>query len=197
MKTTGKLIIFVFALLALTASAYAADDSPLFEAAKKGGKAAVEALLAKGADVNPSNAASASVSEFHTLNGNGSTRYAEMLWAPERDQKLRELLTERHAAAVEILRTKQKQNDLGMVSVEELIHYIQRASETEIDLAEDPKQLLKALENKVDLIKDVEKQYDVRSTQGTSRKVDGQIVAYWLRTANIELYRARRHFVNN
>jgi ankyrin repeat protein len=52
MKTTGKLIIFIFILLALVASACAADDSPLFEAVKNGDKAAVEALLAKGADVN-------------------------------------------------------------------------------------------------------------------------------------------------
>ena len=52
MKTTGKLIIFVFTFLFLAANAYAADDSPLFEAVKKGDKATVEALLAKGADVN-------------------------------------------------------------------------------------------------------------------------------------------------
>ncbi len=52
MKTTGRLIIFIFTLCALIASAYAADDSPLFEAVRKGDKAAVEVLLAKGADVN-------------------------------------------------------------------------------------------------------------------------------------------------
>ncbi len=52
MKSTGKPIIFVITFLVLAASAYAADDSPLFEAVKKGDKAAVEALLAKGADVN-------------------------------------------------------------------------------------------------------------------------------------------------
>lgn len=52
MKTTGRLIIFFFTYFALAASAYAADDSPLFEAVKKGDKAEVEALLAKGADVN-------------------------------------------------------------------------------------------------------------------------------------------------
>lgn len=52
MKTTGKIIIFVITFLALTASTYAADDSPLFEAVKKGDLAEVEALLAKGADVN-------------------------------------------------------------------------------------------------------------------------------------------------
>lgn len=55
MKSTGKLLIFVFALLVLTASAHAADDSPLHEAVRKGDKAAVEALLAKGADVNARN----------------------------------------------------------------------------------------------------------------------------------------------
>ena len=52
MKTTSKLIIFIFTLLALIASAHAENDSPLHEAVKKGNKAAVEALLAKGADVN-------------------------------------------------------------------------------------------------------------------------------------------------
>lgn len=54
MKNTRKLLI-VFTFLALTASAYAADDSPLFVAVKKGDKAEVEALLAKGADVNAKN----------------------------------------------------------------------------------------------------------------------------------------------
>ncbi len=52
MKSTSKIIIFVFAFLVLAASAYAADDSPLFEAVGKGDKAEVEALLAKGEDVN-------------------------------------------------------------------------------------------------------------------------------------------------
>lgn len=52
MKSTGKLIIFIFTFLALAASAYAADDNPLHLAVARGDKAAVEALLAKGADVN-------------------------------------------------------------------------------------------------------------------------------------------------
>jgi ankyrin repeat protein len=52
MKSTGKLIIFVFTFLALAASAYAAEDSPLFEAVRWGDKATIEALLVKGADVN-------------------------------------------------------------------------------------------------------------------------------------------------
>ncbi len=52
MKSISKLIISIFTLLALVASACAADESPLFEAVKKGDKAEVEALLAKGADVN-------------------------------------------------------------------------------------------------------------------------------------------------
>lgn len=52
MKSTGRLLIVVFTFLALAASAYAADDSLLFEAVKKGDKAEVEALLARGADVN-------------------------------------------------------------------------------------------------------------------------------------------------
>lgn len=49
MKTISKLIIFVLTSLALAASAYAADDSRLFNAKDK---AEVEALLAKGANVN-------------------------------------------------------------------------------------------------------------------------------------------------
>jgi len=57
MKTIGKLVIFVFALFVLTASAYAADDNPLFEAVIKGDKTAVEALLVKGAGVNARNRA--------------------------------------------------------------------------------------------------------------------------------------------
>jgi TolA-binding protein len=52
MKNTGKFLIVIFTFLALTANAYAANDSPLFEAVRRGDKAAVEALLAKGADVN-------------------------------------------------------------------------------------------------------------------------------------------------
>ena len=52
MKSTGKRLIFIFTILTLAASAYAAEDSLLFEAVVKGDKAEVEALLAKGADVN-------------------------------------------------------------------------------------------------------------------------------------------------
>lgn len=55
MKTIGKLIIFVFTILTLAASAHAAADSPLFDAITQGDKAEVEALLAKGADVNVKN----------------------------------------------------------------------------------------------------------------------------------------------
>lgn len=52
MKTVRKLIVVIFTFLTLAVSADAADDSPLFEEVKKGDKATVEALLAKGADVN-------------------------------------------------------------------------------------------------------------------------------------------------
>lgn len=52
MKTIGKLLIVIFTFLALAPSSYAADDSPLFEAVEKGDLAEVEALLAKGADIN-------------------------------------------------------------------------------------------------------------------------------------------------
>lgn len=56
MKTTGKLIIFIFILLALNVSAYAVEDSPLFEAVNKGDKAAVEALLASAPYHHPPSA---------------------------------------------------------------------------------------------------------------------------------------------
>lgn len=52
MKTNGKLIIFILTFLALAASAYAASDSPLFEAVTNGDKAKVADLLTKGADIN-------------------------------------------------------------------------------------------------------------------------------------------------
>jgi tetratricopeptide (TPR) repeat protein len=45
-----RCLVFLFCLI--TGSVYAANDSPLFEAVKKGDKAAVEVLLAKGADAN-------------------------------------------------------------------------------------------------------------------------------------------------
>jgi hypothetical protein len=54
MQITGKLIILVFAFLILAASAYADYDSRMTEATEKGDKAEVEALLAKGANVNDS-----------------------------------------------------------------------------------------------------------------------------------------------
>ena len=47
--------VLFFGLCLLATSAHAADDSPLFEAIEKGGKAEVAALLAKGADVNAKN----------------------------------------------------------------------------------------------------------------------------------------------
>ena len=43
---------FVFGFCLLAVSAYAVDDSPLFEAVKKGDKTEIEALLTKGADIN-------------------------------------------------------------------------------------------------------------------------------------------------
>lgn len=63
MKTIGKLIVFLFTLLALTVSAYAANDpgqeladaqglTPLHIEANNGRKAGVEALLAKGVSIN-------------------------------------------------------------------------------------------------------------------------------------------------
>lgn len=52
MRTIGKLLIVIFTFLALAPSSYAADDRPLFEAIAREDKAAIEALLVKGADVN-------------------------------------------------------------------------------------------------------------------------------------------------
>ncbi len=52
MKSVSKLTLSVFIFLALITSAYASDDSPLHAAVKRGDKAEVAALLAKGADVN-------------------------------------------------------------------------------------------------------------------------------------------------
>ena len=49
---TQFLRFLVFGFCLLVVSAHAADDSPLHEAVKKGDKAAVEVLLAKGVDVN-------------------------------------------------------------------------------------------------------------------------------------------------
>lgn len=66
MKFTGKLIIFIFTFLVLAVSAHAAEDGTLFEAVKKGDKAAVEALLAKGADVNAKEKDSVGESPLHS-----------------------------------------------------------------------------------------------------------------------------------
>jgi len=52
MKTTGKLIIFVFTLLALVANTYADDVNPMHAAIIMYDKAKVEALLDKGVGVN-------------------------------------------------------------------------------------------------------------------------------------------------
>ena len=52
MKSASTLILSVLIFLVQIASTHAADDSPLHEAARAGDKAQVEALLAKGADVN-------------------------------------------------------------------------------------------------------------------------------------------------
>lgn len=52
MKIAGKLIILVLAFLALIAGAYAAENGPLHEAVIHCDKAKIEALIAKGADVN-------------------------------------------------------------------------------------------------------------------------------------------------
>ena len=83
MKTIGRRFIFVFTLLALIASAYAADDSPLFEAVRKGDKATVEALLAKGADVNARNIDGRT--SLHLAAYSGQKDIAELLLAQGAD----------------------------------------------------------------------------------------------------------------
>mgnify|MGYP001564160072 CR=1 FL=1 len=52
---THLIRVLVFGLCLLAAGAHAADDSPLHEAVKSRDKAKIEALLAKGADVNAKN----------------------------------------------------------------------------------------------------------------------------------------------
>ncbi len=87
MKTVSKLILFVLAFLALTASAYAADDSSLFEAVKKGDKSAVEALLAKGAGVNAKN--EYGWTPLHSAALEGKKDIAELLLAKGADVNAR------------------------------------------------------------------------------------------------------------
>jgi ankyrin repeat protein len=83
MKSAGNLISVVFTFLTLAVSAHAADDSPLFEAVKRGDKAAVEALLAKGADVNARD--ESGDTPLHVASGNGKKDIAELLLAKGAD----------------------------------------------------------------------------------------------------------------
>ena len=82
MKSTNKLIIFIFTFLALAASAYAAEDNSLFEAVQKGDKAKVEALLVKGADVN---AKGEYGTPLHEAASRGQKDIAELLLAKGAD----------------------------------------------------------------------------------------------------------------
>lgn len=87
MKTTSKLIIVIFTLLALIGSTYAADDSPLFEAVKNGDNAAVEALLVKGADVNVKDTNGRTPLHWAALRGNKDV--AQLLLAKGADVNAR------------------------------------------------------------------------------------------------------------
>ncbi|MGB9080662.1 MAG: ankyrin repeat domain-containing protein [Desulfuromonadaceae bacterium] len=101
MKTTGKLIILIFIFLALAASAYAADDSPLVAAVRKGDKAAVEALLAKGADVNARN--TKGETPLHVAGYHGQKDVAELLLTKGADVNAKDAFgkTPLHSAAIE------------------------------------------------------------------------------------------------
>ena len=83
MKTVRKLIVVIFTFLTLAVSAHAADDSPLFEAVKMGDIAAVEALLAKGADVNAKDKYGGT--PLHVASKKGKKDIAELLLAKGAD----------------------------------------------------------------------------------------------------------------
>ena len=77
MKSSSKLIILALTFLVLAVSAHAADRPPLHEAARKGDKAEVEALLAKGADVNAKD--KSGNTPLHVASENGKKDIAELL----------------------------------------------------------------------------------------------------------------------
>ncbi|MCR4346169.1 MAG: ankyrin repeat domain-containing protein [Sulfuricaulis sp.] len=93
MKTVHKLIVVIFTFLTLAVSAYAADDSPLFEAVKRGDKAAVEALLAKGADVNTKDTSSTGRGEtpLHHAAFYGYAHICELLLAKGADLSAKDI----------------------------------------------------------------------------------------------------------
>lgn len=83
MKTWCKLNIFVFTWLALAVGTYAADESPLFDAIRKGNKVVLEELLAKGANVNAKGAYG--WTPLHTAVADGLKDIAELLLAKGAD----------------------------------------------------------------------------------------------------------------
>ncbi len=92
MKTVSKLIFFVVTFLA--ASAYAADDSPLFEAVKNGDKTKVADLLARGADVNAKKQDEFGYTPLQTAAEKGYKGIAELLLAKGADVSAKDKINE-------------------------------------------------------------------------------------------------------
>lgn len=99
MELTSKQFVLMFSLLVLTASVGAVEDGPLHKAVGTGGKAAIEALLAGGANVNSRGAYG--YTPLGTAAALGEKEIAELLLAKGADVNARTLYgqTPLHSAA--------------------------------------------------------------------------------------------------